>query len=551
MQPGAVFNTLPSKGSAPHGDPPAPLKASVLPTLSTSFARRRLCPKSLDVTQLRFAPILLPRAVYPGPLRVMGVVATALFLAASPARAQTQDASCFLTGGGTLQICRGEAEGVFFTPRLCELAANVHLIRLANLKGAPGPLQVVYQGETPGAVQRGGAACEPRQATNPLDGGSVRSGRMLEQLATTMPATRHRLWEPVREMARPNDQPSRSRGQNPRTEAVPKALTEGMSTRNPMVISGRDWAGEAYFYVFLLATVPVEVGNRHVLIQARTFDFERFDVRGRMGESVVWTPFAQGDAEKTEGQDARPRVRQAKADNAAPAPSAVLDETGKPITSNCPGRGFDTQGLVGSISVVDQVYHYFYTDVVPTDCNEPAEQQRMGLYLRTSKDLTAERVWSSARTVAAPLPSSTLVRVAKAKGMDRWVVSYSCNRPANTMDGPVADLCVQYTPDLSIGSLANLTWFSEPITNRRSEAYLGLRSGGDGSGRFGRAQHFWMTDRYGNLETPTNYSAKAGFLTWLDRLAPGADGSGSTTSSTVYGRPVYWGTWSVRAAGTK
>ena len=437
---------------------------------------------------------------------------------------------------------------MFFTPRPCELAGNVQLIRLSNANEAPGPLQTVYQAETPDAPQRQSDTCEARQATNPLDGGSMRSGRQSEQLATTMPPTRYRLWEAVRPDAA---QRTRRPQQAPGAEVAAKPLPEGIGARNPMVITGRDWAGEAYVYVFLLATVPGDVGNRHVLIQARTIDFEHFDLRGRSGDAVVWTPFTQGASEKTEGQDVRPPVRQARANAPLPGPSAVLDETGQPIASHCPGRGFATQGLVGSISIVDHVYHYFYTDVVPTDCNEPPERQRMGLYLRTSTDLTAERVWSSARTVVAPLPSPILVRVAKAKGMDRWAVSYSCNRPADTMDGPVADVCLQYTPDLAIGSIARLAWYSEPLTNRRSVNYLGLRSGGDGSGRFSRDQHDWMTDRYGNLDTPLSLSNTAGFVTWLDRLAPGQDGKGGKMPSTVYGHPIYWGTWSVRPAAAK
>jgi hypothetical protein len=307
-----------------------------------------------------------------------------------------------------------------------------------------------------------------------------------------------------------------------------------------MVITGRDWAGDEYYYVFLLATAPTEGGNRHVLIQARTYDFENFDIRGRSGEntSVQWVPFGSQAVSGARKRGSTPD----------PSPGAVLDADGKPVIGNCAGQGFDTHGLVGSISVVDQLYHYFYTDVLPADCNEPVLKRRMGLYLRTSRDLTGDRVWSAPRLVAEPLPAQSLVRVAKAKGMDRWAVSYTCSRPANAPGGPVADLCVQYTPDLSVGALAALTWYAEPVTAMRSPAYLGLRSGGDGSGRFGRSQHFWMTDRYGNLDTPASFPAKAGFLTWLDRLAPGQEGTGA---STVYGRPVYWGTWSVRPVGAR
>ncbi|WP_236960821.1 hypothetical protein [Methylobacterium durans] len=308
-------------------------------------------------------------------------------------------------------------------------------------------------------------------------------------------------------------------------------------------MTGRNWAGDEYYYVFLLATATTEGGNRRVQIQARTYDFERFDVRGK-GEdgNPAWVPFQPEEEPGRRRRRGRPR----EADN--PSPAAVLDEAGKPILGHCPGQGFDTQGLVGSISVVDQVYHWFYTDVLPSDCNEPVLKRRTALYLRTSRDLTADRVWSAPRTVAEPLPAASRVRVAKAKGMERWAVAYACNRPANAPGGPVADLCVQYTADLSIGTLAGLAWYAEPVAAMRSPHYLGLRSGGDGSGRYGRSHHFWMTDRYGNLDTPASFSAKAGFLTWLDRLAPREDG---TEASSVYGRPVYWATWSVRVVGAR
>ncbi|WP_336487996.1 hypothetical protein [Methylobacterium nigriterrae] len=486
------------------------------------------------MSNLRPAPSLLALVLLVGP--------------APRAQAETAAPTCFLTGGGALEICRGggEAEGVFFTPRPCEFARNVQLIRLTGVTGAPGPLQAVYQGETPAEPRRARGrdeeACESRRATSPLDGGSVRSGRLPEQLATIMPPTRYRLWEMARSVARPESRRKRPGRGRERAETPPEPAAEGIGARNPMVVTGRDWAGDEYYYAFLLATTSTEDGNRHVLIQARTFDFERFDIRGRTGEGLDWTPFMP----EAERKGRRRRGPAPAGDN--PSPSAVLDEAGRPVIGNCAGQGFETEGLVGSISVVDQVYHYFYTDVLPADCNEPILKRRMGLYLRTSRDLTGERVWSAARTVAEPLPAQSLVRVAKAKGMDRWAVSYTCNRPANAPGGPVADLCVQYTADLSVGSLAGLTWYSEPVSAKRSTAYLGLRSGGDGSGRFGRSQHFWMTDRYGNLDTPASFPAKAGFLTWLDRLAPGQEGTGA---STLYGRPVYWGTWSVRTIGAK
>ena len=446
--------------------------------------------------------------------------------AAGPAPAQTPDAGCYPTAGGALEICRGgEAEGVLFVPRPCESASGVQIFRPAE---GGNRLQVVYQAETPARARRG-ESCAPRRAVTPLDGGAVRSGSMPEQLATTMPPTQARLWELAR-VAQPEGRSRR--GRRARAPEASETVPEGIAARHPMVVAGRDWSGDVYSYVFLLTTVPGPSGNRHALMQARTADFERFDIRGADADGAAWVPFTP---------EAGGRRRSRRGGN--PAPSPVLDETGGAVVGNCPGTGFDRNDLVGSISVVDQVYHYFYTDVLPTDCAAPPAQRRLGLYLRTSRDLAADRPWSSARLVAEPLPGEALVRVAKAKGMDRWVVAYTCNRPSNTMDGPVADLCVQYTADLALGSIAGLAWYSEPTAIMRSPAYLGLRSGGDGTGRFGRAQHFWMTDRYGNLATPTSYPGKAGFLTWLDRRAPGSDGPGP---SSVFGRPIYWGTWSVR-----
>ncbi|WP_247636546.1 hypothetical protein [Methylobacterium sp. 37f] len=476
-------------------------------------------------------------------------------LGISGAAAQTTDTSCYVTGGGTLEICRGgEAEGVFFTPRACESAGSVQLVRTTP---ATGPLQAVYQAETPLAApksRRGETeACAPRRAAEALDGGSIRSGAMPEQLATAMPPTQARLWEMARTVAR--SQERRRRGGRGRAEAPPAPVPteEGIAARHPMTVAGRAWGGDAYSYVFFLAAVPTESGQRHALLQARTLDFIRFDIRSRSLDGIAWTPFGEGRAEgraqeRAEGRSRRGRRSRAQAAADAPGPSAVLDETGAPVLGNCAGQGLDRTDLVGAISVVDQVYHYYYTDVLPSDCGAPMASRRMGLYLRTSRDLTADRVWSAPRTIAEPLPAQSLMRVAKARDMDRWVVAYRCNRPANTMDGPVADICVQYSADLAPGSLAGLTWFSEPQAIMRSTAYLGLRSGGDGSGRFGRSQHFWMTDRYGNLATPTSYQAKAGFLTWLDRVAPGPGGA---NGSSVFGRPVYWATWSVRPVAAK
>ncbi|GJD55925.1 hypothetical protein [Methylobacterium dankookense] len=446
-----------------------------------------------------------------------------------PVRAQADalPPTCFRTGGGTLEICRdgAEAEGVFYAPDPCAFARGVQVMRLAT-SDRPGPLQVIYHGETPLNEGRGQKPCIERRAVDPSDSGAVRAGRVVEQLATSMPPNVARLWEDVR----PPERPHRGRG---RTDAASSSATEvGIGPRDPIVVAGRDWAGEEYFHVFLIATAGEGDQARRVQIQARTYDFETFDVRSRTadGYGVAWTPFTS----------ARNRV--------STGPAAVLDEMGRPIVGNCLGEGTDAPGLRGSISVVDQTYHYFYTDVVPEDCREPAAQRRTALYLRTARDLNAPRVWSAPRALVQGLPAGSFVRVAKAKGMERWVVSYACRRPANAPGGPVPDICLQYTADLSLDGIGQLKLYADPIAAQRSPAYLGLRSGGDGSGRYDRTAHSWMTDRYGNLETPNTFSLKAGFLTWLDRLAPRTDGG---EASSLYGRPTYWATWTVRSVAPR
>ncbi|MET0257337.1 MAG: hypothetical protein ABW179_02055 [Methylobacterium sp.] len=496
------------------------------------------------------APILtLPQLRLSGLFAVVAVAA----LRVMPAGAEPETAapSCYPTAGGALEICRsgGEPEGVLYAPPPCRFAYGVQVVRL-KARNAPGPLQVVFHAEPlrDGGKGRDDEACPADlRATDPNAGGSVRSGRLAEQLAGTMPPTAYRFWgAPAQDEARePRPRRRGRRGRRSR-EAKPEAarpavsVREGSGARDPMTVAGRDWAGDDYQYVFMIATEAVEDARRHVLIQARTLDFETFDVRSRREGSgtAEWVPFGDGET----GSRGR-RSRRARRP-APPALAPVLDETGKPIVGNCAGQGFDAQGLVGSISVVEQTYHYFYTDVLPADCAEPAAKRRFGLYLRTSRDVSAEKAWSAPQVVLETLPPDTLVRVGKAKGMERWVMAYSCFRPANATGGPVADICLHYTSDLSPGAFKDLPLFAEPARAARSASHLALRSGGDGGGRYGRDGFFWMTDRYGNVDTPTAYPSKGGFLTWLDRLAPRSDGS---AGSSLYGRPVYWSTWTVRS----
>lgn len=237
--------------------------------------------------------------------------------------AQTVEGSvpaCFRTGGGTLEICRdgSEAEGVLWAPPPCAFARGVQILRLGSGSTA-GPLQVIYHGETPLGDRRGRETCEARRATDPMDSGAVQSGRNLEQLATTMPPAEPRLWEAQAEPGKPPRSRRARRGRDAAPDPEPD--TEfGVAARNPIVVVGRDWAGEAYYHVFLISTVGAGDAARRVQIQARTYDFARFDIRGRApeGESVRWMPFS-------------PEGRRA----AESGPAAVLDEAGKPVLGQC------------------------------------------------------------------------------------------------------------------------------------------------------------------------------------------------------------------------
>lgn len=466
-----------------------------------------------------------------------------------PASAETENSlpACYPTAGGALEICRslGEPEGLLFAPPPCAFAYGVQILRL-KWRGAPGPLQFVYHAEPKRETRRGHRGAEDGcpgdlRATDPSLGGTLRTGRQAEQLVATMPPSAYRFWAGQATSGEAPRRKKRRRGRRAREEQPQEirmvaAAEEASGARDPMTVAGRDWAGDDTYAVLMLATETNDQGRRHVLIQARTADFEHFDLRTRdESGATAWTPFGE--------EASQPRRRGRRNAPSAPALAPVLDEAGKPITGHCAAQGAESRGLVGSVSVVDQTYYYFYTDVLPSDCGEPAAKRRMGLYLRTSKDVMAERSWSAPRMIIEGLPPDTLMRVAKAKGMERWAVAYSCFRPANAPGGPVADVCLQYTATLAPGAIAGLTLFSEPVGAVRSPAFLGLRSGGDGSGRYGRDGFFWMTDRYGNLDTPSIYPGKDGFLTWLDRQAPRSDGS---EGSSLYGRPVYWSTWSVR-----
>lgn len=498
-------------------------------------------------------------------LTLTGLAGLALFLPGSAASAQAgasrgSNSNCYVTGGGALEICRSpnEAEGVYAVPPPCRFVRDVQILRLKET-GPPGPLQVIYRAEPPRREgRRGEESCPADRRATDSSAAAVRIGRQLEALATTLPLADPRFWSEgatagpsargaeatgPRRRSRASRQARREARRAAREAGEPRKMTFQPHTAPPendlsgsaMMVAGRDWAGDPYYAILTTATEPAPEGQRRVLVQARTYDFQGLDLRVEAGPGTEWRPFgAPPQAESRRRGRSRPEAQK---------PAPVLDESGKPIVGHCAAPGFEARGLTGSIAMVDRTYHYFYTDVLPSDCAAPPEKRRMGLYLRTSRDPLAERAWSTPVTLIEGLPADTTMRVAKARGMDRWAVAYSCSRPVNASGGPVADVCLHYTADLSPGSITALSLFSEPVAAGHSSAYLGLRSGGDALGRFTRDGFGWMTDRYGNLDAPAIYPDKGGFLTWLDRRAPRLDGS---DASSLYGRPVFWATWTVQ-----
>jgi hypothetical protein len=284
------------------------------------------------------------------------------------------------------------------------------------------------------------------------------------------------------------------------TENDPKSLMASTGVggaANPMAISGPP--GDPYFYVFFLGVNDDEQTRdrmrsrwRHYLLEARTRDFVSFDLKTDYG----WTPFS-------------PDVR----------PAPVRDTEGMVIRSKSARLLGHTQGLIGSISFVNGLYYFFYFDYAP-------EGNNVNLYLRTSEDIRTDG-WSPEKLVI-PAISLGMVRVAKARNLERWAVMYGC------FVGKLQDICVQYTQNLAVfgpGGISDL--------RLTPEFALGLSS--DGQRRL-YAQPYWLTDRWGNLDSPDGTESVEFYWTDMTR-------SRCLTHPypfcPVYGGTVYRGSWSI------
>lgn len=319
---------------------------------------------------------------------------------------------------------------------------------------------------------------EPNSTFKTGDG--IKAGVSRSHYAFKMPPHKFRIWGP---------------------EGDPESLMASTGVggaANPIAISGLP--GDPYFYVFFLGVNDDERTRdrarshwRHYLLEARTRDFTSFDLKTDSG----WAPFS-------------PAIR----------PAPILDSDGAVIRSNSARLLGHTQGLIGSISFVNGVYYFFYFDYGP-------EGDAINLYVRTSMDVSKDG-WSPQKIVI-PAIGLRMVRIAKAKNLDRWAVMYGC------YVGNIQDICVQYTQNLNVfgpGGLSSL--------RLTPEFALGLSS--DGQARF-IAQPYWLTDRWGNLDSPEDQQNMEFYWTDMTRSRCLAH---PYPFCPVYGGPVFRASWSAQ-----
>jgi hypothetical protein len=422
--------------------------------------------------------------------------------------------TCFVTGGGDLRVRHDTAaEGVFYHPPPTQLAYNTQIVDFG------GGYATVVHGEAQDSAnyraRTGGARI----------GDSIKSGVIADPVDPD--AVHHspanldfRLWG------------SLSNPRSPLYYAIdpqaPAAL--GFSGgANPMTVGGSAAAADPYFYVLFLG-VTSDGGKgkawRNVLLEARTRDFVGYDVLEDRDGQPAWIAFA--------------------GDRALPA--VVRDVSGRPIVSNQaapvengsspdrlrPAGAVVTAGLFGSILEYDGLYYYFYPD------QDPDDARRNHLYVRTAKSLASNGQLSEPRIVL-DIPPEIMFRVAKAHDMNRWAILYNCLRSVQPF---VLDVCLQYTANMNLGGeggLSSLVLFDGPVYTGQSHFALGL-VGGDqqfDSGKFLKIQHYYLTDRAGNLAVPRARSEPiGGLLTWTD-LPRDLQLSGADT---------YWAEWQVTPA---
>lgn len=284
---------------------------------------------------------------------------------------------------------------------------------------------------------------------------------------------------------------------------------------NPMVVKGR--GSDSHYYMFFVAVIDDdhdhdlnEADFRHYLCLARSLNMRDWELGVDIsGQRVVWKPF---------------RVNSPLADR---RPYPLRDAKGKYVRSQVATRCELSQGLLGSISFYKGTYYFLYTALAPDG--------ESYLYCRTmAAGRIAQGLWSPEKRVSGePLMYGTLVKVAKAHGMDKWSVFYLGYK---LVDGrPVGDLMLQYTENMKVvgtGGISSLrlydSWVDGVAVSK--DHYLGLEKGA------AKAQLYFMIDEYGNLAVPDNedQSCKRGGMVYWTDCAP-----------SIMGAKVYRAGWDV------
>jgi hypothetical protein len=455
------------------------------------------------------------------------LVAAAMFIAVTSSSAQQSKGqsdelpnskTCFITGGGTLQVCHETtSEGIFYRPSPIQVGYNVQIIRYHAAQYA-----TVLHSEAKDMEHFYKLTGHLRPGDS-IKSGTVDASRNLSASLSAPHNLSYRIWGTLTE------------AHSPLYYSLPPEAGNGAGISgggNPMVVQGCRWANDDHFYMFFLGVESDGFRGeawRNVLLEARTLDFIHFELLEDNGAgSSIWAPF--------------------RGDSAMPTPVKAID--GQVIQSNQPAYrapaqtvhgppagSITTTGLIGSVVEYEHFYYYFYTD------QDPANPARNHLYVRTATDLSTNGAWSAPKSIT-DTPPMVLVRVAKAVGMDRWAVLYNCLRSSAEA---VSDICLQYTGNMKItgpGSIGDLLLLDGSKRMGSSPFALGLRGGKlsrPGEATF-KAQHDILTDREGALVLPEaarRHTALGGLLTWMD-MPP---------SFMVFGAPTYWAEWDVSTIG--
>lgn len=389
---------------------------------------------------------------------------------------------CYFTNG--IRICHNAAnEAAYLSVPNANVAYNISTVRDGNT------YYTVYHSEHKGAVA-------------PEGGDSIQSGVTTGTYTGLMPAHDFRLWG--------NDITDSTLAWYS-IDAAGNRVSGPGGGGNPIVISGLP--GDPYFYVFFLGVadddrdrIRGEADWRHYLIQARTQNFITYDLKTDSG----WKPFSTATADT---------IR----------PAILTDAAGAALRSNAPKAMGSTQGLIGSMSYVNGTYHFFYGDYTPDGLS-------YSIYHRTTTNL-ATGAWSAPEVLFArgtDPKNRTMVRIAKAEGMDRWLVLYGCY--VTMLDGiQRQDVCLQYTNNLNVTGQGGLSSLSLTPNFALGFSDLASRS---------FAQPNLLTDRWGN-QAHVNSAVDTGEFYWSDYL-PSQCSADPRPGCPVYGGDVLRGGWNVK-----